>query len=413
MGIVGLVVMLLVVGIVEYYTYSAIKFGLRGVRSPLKNYLMIIYIVITVAWFATLFSIPYLRTADISKGLRNFLIAFSMGFLLMKLMISLILLIDDVRRFVFYIIGKFYATDSMPTGIQNGMTRSEFLSKMALLLGGTFFGGLIYGMTNRYNYKIKNIKLSFNHLPAAFKGLRIIQISDIHSGSLSDKEAVAKGIELINAQKPDLILFTGDLVNNESTEAVDFIPIFNKLSAPLGVFSILGNHDYGDYRQWDSAKEKVENLNQLKSIHKEMGWNLLLNQSVTLQKNGEKIALIGVENTSFKNRFKTYGKMDIAYEQSKDIPFKILMSHDPSHWDGEVNSKYKDIALTLSGHTHGFQFGVEIPWLKWSPVQYIYKQWAGLYQEGEQYLYVNRGFGFLGYPGRVGIMPEITCIDLA
>ena len=218
---------------------------------------------------------------------------------------------------------------------------------------------------------------------------------------------------MINALKPDLILFTGDLVNNEHTEALEFMPVFSQLQAPLGVYSVLGNHDYGDYIEWNSQTEKEENLNQLKKIHADMGWNLLLDEHVVLQRGEDTLALLGVQNTSFKNRFHTYGNLEKAYAGSASHPFKILMSHDPSHWDGEVNQKYTDIDLTLSGHTHGFQFGVDIPWLKWSPVQYIYKQWAGLYQKNEQYLYVNRGFGFLGYPGRVGILPEITLIELA
>jgi hypothetical protein len=192
----------------------------------------------------------------------------------------------------------------------------------------------------------------------------------------------------------------------------DYISIFSKLKAPLGVYSILGNHDYGDYVEWESEAAKTENLNALKSIHAEMGWNLLLNENVAIKKGDDLISIIGVENISSK-RFHSYGDLSKAYAGSEKSPFKILLSHDPSHWDNETNQKYKDIDLTLSGHTHGMQFGVEIPWLKWSPVQYIYKQWAGIYQKDNQYLYVNRGFGFLGYPGRIGIMPEITLLELS
>jgi predicted MPP superfamily phosphohydrolase len=243
--------------------------------------------------------------------------------------------------------------------------------------------------------------------------MRVVQISDIHSGSFSDPKAVERGIQTILDLKPDLIVFTGDIVNNVSEELVDYAPLFAKLTAPLGVFSILGNHDYGDYFEWDSQEAKLANLNRLKSLHADMGWRLLLNEHVRIEKDGEHFALLGVENTSFKNRFKSYGDLNKAYTGAEASPFKMLLSHDPTHWDGEVNKHYRDIDLTLSGHTHGFQFGVEIPGFKWSPAQYMYKQWAGLYQEGQQYLYVNRGFGFLGYPGRVGILPEITLFELS
>ncbi len=411
-SIIGLVIMLAVLGAIEYYFFSAIKYSIREIKPSVRSVIWVVYIVLTLAWIGSIFSFPYLRGNDVNKSLRNFLISFTMGFLIMKLLIAVILLIDDVRRVIFFIANKFFTEGTAPSILQEGISRSEFISKLALLLGGSLFGGLVYGMTNRYNYSVKNIKLDFANLPQAFKGMRVIHISDIHTGSLNDLKAVAKGIELIMAQKPDIIFFTGDLVNNVSSEAVEFIPVFNKLSAPLGIYSILGNHDYGDYVEWDSIDAKRKNLDELKGIHKEIGWNLLLNDAVSIEKDGESISIIGVENTSFKNRFKSYGKMQQAHANSGEHPFKILLSHDPSHWDGEVNSRYKDVDLTLSGHTHGFQFGVEIPWLKWSPVQYIYKQWAGLYKEGEQYLYVNRGFGFLGYPGRIGIMPEITCIDL-
>jgi predicted MPP superfamily phosphohydrolase len=224
---------------------------------------------------------------------------------------------------------------------------------------------------------------------------------------------VMHGVNMIMNEKPDLILFTGDLVNNTSEEMNDYMDVFSKLNAPMGVYSTLGNHDYGDYTHWNSREEKVANLERLKHIHSELGWRLLMNEHVALEKGEDKIALIGVENWSAKASFKKYGDLKKAYDGSAPYPFKILMSHDPSHWDAEVRRSYGDIDLMLSGHTHGMQFGIEIPGFKWSPVQYIYKQWAGLYQEGAQKLYVNRGYGFIGYPGRVGILPEITVFELA
>ncbi len=409
----GLVIFLAVFALIEYYSFSAVKFAIRSFRPNYKYAVYTIYVIITLAWLAMFFLFPMLRSGEVSKVMRNFIISFSMGILITKVVIALILLIDDLRRVFFHVTALIYGNGHAPQLVQNGMTRSQFINSMALLVGGTMFGTMLYGMSNRYNYTLKKIKLSFAKLPNAFKGLKVVHISDIHSGSFTNKMAVQRGIDLINAQKPDVIFFTGDLVNNKSDEMLEYIDIFKQLSAPLGVYSTFGNHDYGDYVQWESESAKRDNLEMLKKIHAQLGWRLLLDENITLEKNGEQIGVIGVQNTSFKNRFHTYGNMQKAYTGSETHPFKILLSHDPSHWDGEINTKYQDVDLTLSGHTHGFQFGVEIPWLKWSPVQYIYKQWAGLYQQGEQYLYVNRGFGFLGYPGRVGIMPEITLIELA
>ena len=228
-----------------------------------------------------------------------------------------------------------------------------------------------------------------------------------------DKQAVEKGVEKIIAQKADIILFTGDLVNDKASEMENLKDVFNKLKAPLGVYSVLGNHDYGDYVQWPSdGISKEENLRRLKLVHENMGWRLLLNEHVVIEKGDDKLALLGIENWSDKARFPKYGKLNEAYKGTENYPFKILMSHDPSHWHAQVRKEYKDIDLMLSGHTHGMQFGVELPGFKWSPVQYLYKEWAGLYEEDEKKLYVNRGFGFLGYPGRVGVLPEITVLEL-
>jgi uncharacterized protein len=241
----------------------------------------------------------------------------------------------------------------------------------------------------------------------------VVHISDIHSGSFTDKEAVIRGVQKIMQQKPDLILFTGDLVNNVADEMDDYIDVFNKLNAPLGVYSTLGNHDYGDYVQWKSVEEKKANLEKLKQVHTAMGWRLLMNEHVVLERGTDKIAVVGIENWSSKARFPKYGDMRSAYRGAESHPFKILLSHDPSHWDEEVRKDYQDIDLMLAGHTHGMQFGVDLPGFKWSPVQYVYRQWAGLYEKDNQKLYVNRGFGFIGYPGRVGILPEITLLELS
>jgi hypothetical protein len=270
----------------------------------------------------------------------------------------------------------------------------------------------MFGFSTKYHYRVRRLKLAFDSLPPSFKGLKIAQLSDIHSGSLRNPAAVSRGIDRVLAEKPDLILFTGDLVNDKAVEVGDYQAIFARLKASLGVYSILGNHDYGDYAWWENPEAKKANLDHLKRIQREMGWRLLVNEHVVFERNGEQIALMGIENWSAKARFPKYGKMDQAYLGTEKYPFKILMSHDPSHWDAEVRSDYPDIDLMLAGHTHGMQFGVEMPGFKWSPVQYLYREWAGLYEKGRQKLYVNRGFGFIGYPGRVGIMPEITIIEL-
>ncbi len=249
-------------------------------------------------------------------------------------------------------------------------------------------------------------------LPKSFAGLRVVQISDIHSGSLQNHRAVESAVQKINAQNPDLIFFTGDLVNNIADEATSFIDIFSKLRAKHGVYSILGNHDYGDYVAWPDAATKEANLNKLKHIHAQMGWRLLLNEHVRIEQNGESIAIAGVENWSAKGRFSSYGKLQQALAGLADAATILLLSHDPSHWEAEIPDHPAEVDMTFSGHTHGMQFGLEWWKWRWSPVQYLYRQWAGLYNRNHQFLYVNRGFGVIGYPGRVGILPEITVFTL-
>jgi Predicted phosphohydrolases len=354
-----------------------------------------------------------LNWANMPHMVRNIYVAFTMGFIIGKVFILLIMLGDEVRRLFMWVVSL--VKPSQATAVAGtGITRSVFLSRLALITGGTMLGGFVYGISNRYRYHVRRVSLKLDELPAAFKGLKIVQVSDIHSGSFDSPKAVQRGVQLALDEKPDLIFFTGDLVNNKSDEIVPYMSIFSQLKAPMGVYSTLGNHDYGDYVEWPSKQAKVANLERLKSIHGQMGWKLMMNEHVVLERGDDKIAIVGIENWGAKAGFPKYGDMQRAYAglPEKNIPFKILLSHDPSHWDHQVQQEYPDIQLTLSGHTHGMQFGVEIPGFKWSPVQYMYKNWAGLYQQGKQYLYVNRGFGFLGYPGRLGILPEITVIEL-
>ncbi len=291
-------------------------------------------------------------------------------------------------------------------------SRRKFISTIAISLAAIPFASLIYGMIQgKYNYKVLKYSLEFEDLPEAFDGYTITQLSDIHSGSFDNHHKVEYAVNLANEQESDVILFTGDLVNNVADEMKDWQQLFSTLKAKDGVFSVLGNHDYGDYVTWESAQQKAENLQRLKNLQGEMGWKLLLNENRYLERNGQKIALIGVEN--WGAGFKQVGDLDKASIGVAGSDFKILMSHDPSHWAEIVKHDKRNYHLTLSGHTHGMQFGIEIPgWFKWSPVKYRYENWAGIYKEFGRTINVNRGFGYLGYPGRVGIWPEITVIKL-
>jgi predicted MPP superfamily phosphohydrolase len=404
----------LVIFILDLYVFQALKTVSQQGSDRGRQAIYVTYWLVSFFTIVTMLSFPYLQFLQTSKIFRNYVFAILIGLFLAKLIGSLFFVADDIRRGALVLMNKIFPLSGAqymgPEG--QGIPRSTFLSWLGLGLGGTLFGTLLFGFSNKYNYQVKKIKLSFKNLPAAFKGMRMVHISDIHSGSFQDSRAVNKGIDLILKQQPDLIVFTGDLVNDRATEMDPYQNSFGRLTAPLGVFSTLGNHDYGDYVQWPTAQAKIDNLEALKKVHANMGWRLLMNEHVVLEKNGEKIALLGIENWGAKARFPKYGKMDLAHTGTENIPFKILLSHDPSHWDAQILPEYSSIDLMLSGHTHGMQFGLENPYFKWSPVQWMYKQWAGLYEQGSQKLYVNRGYGFIGYPGRVGILPEITVIEL-
>jgi predicted MPP superfamily phosphohydrolase len=399
--------------ILDIYVYQAIKVVLPEHSPKTRLIIIILYWLVSITVIGVLVMMPFINFDNWPRGIRTYLFATTVGLFFAKLIVSIFLALDDIRRGGMWVIGKLFSNPSVEiTQASDGITRSAFLSWLGLAAGGTLFGTLLYGFSNKYKYHINRIPLSFSNLPSAFKGLKIVHISDIHSGSFMDKKAVMHGVEKIMKEQPDLILFTGDLVNDRATEMKDYMDVFNQLKAPLGVYSTLGNHDYGDYVKWESADAKHANLEKLKAVHGELGWKLLMNEHVVFERGDDKIALLGIENWSAKGNFPKYGKMSEAHPGTENLPFKILMSHDPSHWEAEVVPQYKDIDLMLSGHTHGMQFGVELPGFKWSPVQYMYKQWAGLYENDTQKLYVNRGYGFIGYPGRVGILPEITVITL-
>jgi uncharacterized protein len=400
--------------ILDIYVFQAIKFVSQSAGSRTKLIIYITYWSISIIAVLTLLLLPYLNLESWNKSFRAVLFAIIIALFFSKLIAAIFLLIDDIRRLLEWTANK---VTSKPAAedVYDGekITRSNFLSWLGLVAGGGILASLMYGFSNKYNYRVRRVPLQFSNLPPAFKGLKVVQLSDIHSGSFSNRQAVQKGVEQVMQLKPDLILFTGDLINNKAEEMEQFQDIFNQLKAPMGIYSVLGNHDYGEYVKWNSVQERVDNFNQLKEVHRNLGWKLMLNENAIIEKDGEQIALLGVENWSAKARFPKYGDLNKAYSGTEQIPFKILLSHDPSHWDAQVVKDFSDIDLMLSGHTHGMQFGIDIPGLKWSPVQYVYKQWAGLYENRNQKLYVNRGFGFLGYPGRVGVLPEITLIQLS
>ena len=291
-------------------------------------------------------------------------------------------------------------------------SRRRFVSLIGLGVAAIPFAGMIYGMLwGKYNFRVIKHTLYFDDLPDAFDGYRIIHISDIHSGSFDNAEKVQYGIDMINAQQGDVIFFTGDLVNNKAEEMLPWISHFKQLHAKDGVYSVLGNHDYGDYVQWDSPEDKLKNLEDLKQIHQQLGFCLLNNESVFLSRGKQRIAVVGVEN--WGEGFIKKGNLKEALQEVDKKDFKVLLSHDPTHWQYEVIDDPNFIHLTLSGHTHGMQFGIEIPGvIKWSPAGWRYKYWGGIYKEKGKYINVNRGFGYLAFPGRVGMPPEITVIEL-
>lgn len=400
--------------VLDTYFFQAIKTISQSASPKIKVLIYSIYWALTILAVVGFILFVYTEPAFMGKKVRTYLFATILGLFLAKILALVFFVADDLRRGIQWLAGKLFFNNAASSNLSgDGITRSTFLSWLGVAAGSTLFGSLLYGFTNKYKYQVKRIQLAYENLPAAFKGMKIVHISDIHSGSFLDKQAVENGIEQILNEKPDIILFTGDLVNDKASEMKEYMDVFGKLKAPMGVYSILGNHDYGDYVQWPvDGITKEQNLENLKKVHADLGWRLLMNEHVALEKNGAEIALLGIENWSSKARFPKHGKLNLASAGTEKYPFKILMSHDPSHWHAQVTPDYKDVDLTLSGHTHGMQFGVEIPGFKWSPVQYMYKEWAGLYEDAKQKLYVNRGFGFIGYPGRVGILAEITVIEL-
>lgn len=386
-------------------------YGFQAIKTVFKSS-WIHYLFFAIALVVALNMVYQFTTPSegrVISGGRGYAIGFLLAFMAFNLVLVPILIGEDIIRSFISLYDKYFITKEsfyLPS-------RRKFISQIGLGLAAIPFASLLYGMyQGRYNYKVLKYTLHFEDLPDAFDGYKMTHISDIHSGSFDNKEKINYAVDLVNKQKSDVIVFTGDLVNNKASEMYDWKDTFSKLTANDGVFSVLGNHDYGDYVDWATEKDKQDNLNELITIQKEIGFDLLLNESRYIQKDGQKLALVGVENWG-KGGFKKAGDLDKASSNIAAGDFKILLSHDPSHWAEKVIDHDNHYHLTLSGHTHGMQFGIEIPgWIKWSPVKWRYKHWAGIYKEKGQYINVNRGFGYLAYPGRVGIWPEITVIEL-
>jgi uncharacterized protein len=397
--------------LLDWYVFTGIK-ALTELLQPTSRKIIHLIFWLLTAW--SVFNLFIMYTGIYvtwPTWLRSFSIGLILVLFLTKLIFVLFLLMDDVQRFIQLCI--FWLQDKPADATTPSISRSDFLMKAGLVVSAIPFTGMIYGiLVGAHDYTVRKKRIVLKNLPAAWNGLKIVQLSDIHSGSFYNKTAVKRGVEMVMAQKPDIIFFTGDLVNNVASEMDNYIEVFSELKAPLGIYSTLGNHDYGDYVAWETARAKEDNLNKLIGVHKKMGWDILMNEHRILKRDGQEIAILGIENWGAKGHFPKYGKMHLAYPGTERVAVKLLLSHDPSHWDAEVLKKYKDIDIMFAGHTHGMQFGIEKGPLKWSPVQWMYDQWAGLYEKNNQYLYVNRGFGFIGFPGRVGMAPEITVIEL-
>jgi predicted MPP superfamily phosphohydrolase len=400
------IIFIVIIGVVDLYAFQT----LRTVTK--SNWWYALYWVFTIAVIGNFIYQFYGFSRSDGFSHSN---AYAIGFLIALIVPKLILIIAMFGEDIFRVPQAIYSYFTQNNNLEGNHfpERRKFISQIALGLAAIPFASILYGIyKGKYNFKVLKYTLHFEDLPDAFDGYKLTQISDIHSGSFDNVEKVDYAIDLINKQNSDVILFTGDMVNNKASEMEPYIEIFKKLKAKDGLFSVLGNHDYGDYINWESDTAKQQNLEDLKTLQKNIGFDLLLNENRFLEKDGQRIALVGVENWG-KGGFKKAGDLKKATEFVTKDDFKILMSHDPSHWDEEVVSDAYHYHLTLSGHTHGMQFGIEIPgWFKWSPVKWRYKHWAGIYEEMGQFINVNRGFGYLAFPGRVGIWPEITVIEL-
>jgi len=408
-------IFLIIAGItllLDWYVYYGLKTFVHDWQSQrLKQGVLLGYLLISVG-VTVLFLVGFASFSTV-KGMtpyHEWMLSLFITFFITKIFFALVLLIGDIGR-LFYGVGGRIVNHDHNVDKPFFPARRKFISEIAILVAAVPFSGFFYAMLKgKYDFKLHKQTLYFDDLPDAFDGFTITQVSDIHSGSFDNTDAMQRGIDLAKAQKSDLFVFTGDLVNNAAWEIEPYLERFSQLKAPYGQFSILGNHDYGDYIQWDSDAEKQANLEKLKHHHQTLGYRLLMDENVVLEKGGQKISLIGVQN--WGRGFIQMGNLDKALNGVDKDAFKILLSHDPTHWEEKVRFHPAQIHLTLSGHTHGAQFGVETAGLRWSPVQYRYLDWAGWIEQNGRQLYVNRGFGFLAFSGRLGIWPEITVLTL-
>lgn len=404
-----LAVIISVLLFVEIYTFFGVRTLASGNRYGYIFYILYALSIILLVGFVVSMSMDFNQGTHPPKSVaKNFFNGFAFTIFVTKMVFALIIFAGDLARFVNYLIRLM----SSSSGEEFSNGRRKFVAQAGMILASIPFASFVYGITKgKYNYKINKIRLSFKDLPKAFHGIKVVQISDVHSGSFDDPEEVQRGIKMIKELNPDLVLFTGDLVNNVAEEIEPYIDMFSSINPSIGKYSIFGNHDYGDYWRWNSEEEKTQNLARLEEHHASMGFRLMKNEHTRIEKDGESIVLAGVENWG-KPPFHQYGDLNKTLKGVNENDFTLLMSHDPSHWDEHILNHKKHVHLTMSGHTHGMQFGIDIPGIKWSPVKYKYPRWAGLYNEKKQNLYVNKGFGFLGFPGRVGMWPEITLFEL-
>jgi predicted MPP superfamily phosphohydrolase len=400
--------LLLIIGI-DIYAFQSFRTICADYNQPIKGIIYSLYWLFSVGLPIVLVSGFYVYSkSGVMPDWGKFGGSLFISMIITQLFIVFVLFGEDIFRLGDSVYQKFLMSNDVERAISG---RRKFISQASILIASVPFLSFIYGITKgKYNFKVHRTVLYFKDLPKAFEGFTIAQLSDIHSGSFTEQEGVIKGIELLNEQKPDLFVFTGDLVNSQASEFLPWVDIFKNIQAKFGKFSILGNHDYGDYHNWGSQDEKKANFQQLLDLQKQVEFQLLLDENVKIEKDGSFFTLIGVHN--WGKRFGRKGDLDKALEGVSSDSIKVLLSHDPTHFDEKVANHDNHIHLTLSGHTHGAQMGVEFPFLKWSPVKYIYPKWAGLYQENGRFLYVNRGFGYLGFAGRVGIWPEISIFEM-
>jgi predicted MPP superfamily phosphohydrolase len=398
---------------IDLYSFQAIKTADQNLGKSTRKWIAFAFWSVTAITLGMFVTTMFRDFFTWPKYIRVYLTGVLAVIYLTKLFLVIFLLADDLIRLVKWVISKLSGPREPVAPDHVTISRSLFLSQAALVVAAVPFASLIYGMVfGAFDYKVRRLKMSFSNLPPAFDGLKILQLSDIHSGSFVETEHLQRAVNMVNAEKADIVFFTGDLVNNRTDEVYPFMDVLKQIRAPMGVYSSLGNHDYGDYASWPTDDAKHQNLLDLYEVHKKLGWMLMRNENRIIARGDQRIAIAGVENWGANLRFPRYGDLNKASAGLQNIPFTLLMSHDPSHWDAQILAHPHKFDLTLAGHTHGAQFGVDTKLIKWSPIQYFYKQWAGLYKQGEKFIYVNRGLGFLGYPGRAGISPEITVIEL-